>query len=213
MTLSKCSVSSCDTQAASQKSPYCRKHKYHADKGRDPETYVPHSVSIGTRLSERTCEVAFCDQKHRSNGYCARHLQQLRRGHDPNEYDLDPPPKHSKGGNWREPDTSHGSVRRYQSGCRCVECMDKVFSKRRKKALLLNYGMSLEEYDTLYKNQEGRCDICGNMPSEYMLVVDHNHETGEVRGLLCRPCNSGIGLLRDSEMIVAKALEYLKKNG
>lgn len=60
--------------------------------------------------------------------------------------------------------------------------------------------------------QDGQCAICSEIPSG-LLCVDHNHETGEVRALLCRPCNLGIGNLKDSADRVEKALAYLRKHG
>lgn len=61
--------------------------------------------------------------------------------------------------------------------------------------------------------QEGRCAVCGREPSgdrwDRSLHVDHDHETGAIRGLLCGPCNRGIGLLGDSADRIAAALAYL----
>ena len=71
-------------------------------------------------------------------------------------------------------------------------------------------GMTVKRYDELFKNQEGCCAICGNT-SKKRLSVDHNHETGEIRALLCGKCNTGIGQLQDNEDIVRKALEYIIK--
>jgi hypothetical protein len=58
--------------------------------------------------------------------------------------------------------------------------------------------------------QQGRCAICG-LPS-HKLVVDHDHETGKLRGLLCRQCNSGIGMLKDDMFTIRKALLYLEEH-
>jgi hypothetical protein len=57
--------------------------------------------------------------------------------------------------------------------------------------------------------QNGACKVCNEVPTE-TLRVDHCHVTGRVRGLLCRKCNTGLGMLRDSVAIVASALEYLR---
>ena len=78
------------------------------------------------------------------------------------------------------------------------------------------YGMTLKDYDTLYPKQGGQCAICGTDtpggPGE-RFRVDHNHDTGEVRGLLCNSCNRGLGYLKDSPTILSKALTYLSTNG
>lgn len=71
------------------------------------------------------------------------------------------------------------------------------------------YGISKEESDILYRNQKGHCLICNNFFYRNKLVVDHNHKTGKVRGLLCSPCNRGIGLLRDDANVLINAIKYL----
>lgn len=69
------------------------------------------------------------------------------------------------------------------------------------------YGLTPEKFAALVDNQKGLCAICGLRPRK--LCVDHCHNTLKVRGLLCRKCNSGIGLLRDSPQLLKRALEYL----
>ena len=74
------------------------------------------------------------------------------------------------------------------------------------------YNMTVVEYDELYNAQGGKCAICGIHQSELKqsLCVDHNHITGEIRGLLCSNCNAGIGMLQDNSDIIEKALQYMK---
>lgn len=79
----------------------------------------------------------------------------------------------------------------------------------RNNQLLKKYGLKPGEYEALVEAQGGRCAICEVAP-EGNLRVDHDHETGEVRGLLCHPCNAGIGLLRDNPVLLLKAANYLK---
>ena len=72
------------------------------------------------------------------------------------------------------------------------------------------YGMTKTEFDVLLASQKGVCAICGGPPvGRRNLSVDHCHETGKIRGLLCGPCNTGIGQLKDDPEIVQKALLYL----
>ena len=81
-----------------------------------------------------------------------------------------------------------------------------------------HYGITLEQYEELFRLQGGRCAICNDPPATGLsgrgkanrLVVDHDHDTGAVRGLLCRPCNSGVGHLRDSGALLRKAIAYLE---
>lgn len=75
---------------------------------------------------------------------------------------------------------------------------------------LKKYGLTPEALETLKAKQQYRCAICGD---EALLVVDHDHETGKIRGLLCRLCNTGIGALGDQVAGLEKAVQYLKKNG
>lgn len=55
------------------------------------------------------------------------------------------------------------------------------------------------------------CEICGRSFTEAISHIDHNHETGQVRGLLCTNCNTGIGNLRDDPILLQKAIDYLAK--
>lgn len=72
------------------------------------------------------------------------------------------------------------------------------------------YGMTIEEYDALLAAQGGVCAICLNPPTDdRQLVVDHDHETNEVRGLLCDGCNTGLGRFFDSVDQLRVAINYL----
>ena len=68
------------------------------------------------------------------------------------------------------------------------------------------YGISPEDYDAMLAKQGGLCAICLNAAK---LVVDHNHTTGRVRGLLCPECNQAIGLLRENRASLQNAITYL----
>jgi hypothetical protein len=70
------------------------------------------------------------------------------------------------------------------------------------------YNITVEEYDALVEKVGGFCQIC-HAPGGGRLHVDHCHDTGRVRGLLCSTCNRGIGLLRDDPSITARATFYL----
>lgn len=64
------------------------------------------------------------------------------------------------------------------------------------------------DFEVLLASQSGKCKICNEIPTKG-LAVDHNHGTGIVRGLLCRNCNAGIGLLKESKAALSSAIEYL----
>ena len=74
------------------------------------------------------------------------------------------------------------------------------------------YGIGYKEYQTMLEAQNGQCAICGTTETgkRKAFHVDHDHETGEVRGLLCGNCNSGIGNLRDDIGLLKRAIQYLE---
>lgn len=79
-----------------------------------------------------------------------------------------------------------------------------------------NYGISLDEYHRKYKDQNGKCAICGDAKPDNGrsgLAVDHCHSKGHVRGLLCSHCNHGLGKFKDSVELLQKAIEYIKERG
>jgi hypothetical protein len=82
---------------------------------------------------------------------------------------------------------------------------------KRDLALRNAYGISLEEYDNMLESQLGCCAICAMTPEKNgrRLDVDHCHETGRVRGLLCASCNLGIGKFKDNPSLLAEAIKYL----
>lgn|SRR5574343_499795 len=85
--------------------------------------------------------------------------------------------------------------------------------------LLRKYDLSEEDFFVLWIAMQGTCPICkqqlvfpaaqrGQAPN--VAVVDHNHQTGNIRGLLCNNCNKGIGLLKDSPEVISRALNWAK---
>ena len=75
-----------------------------------------------------------------------------------------------------------------------------------------NYGIMLAQFEAMLKEQAGVCKICASGPRTKgrSLAVDHCHETGNVRGLLCIKCNRGLGQLGDNEFGIRRAIRYLK---
>jgi hypothetical protein len=85
-----------------------------------------------------------------------------------------------------------------------------VAAARRRRVWKSKYNLTEEDYETLLRLQGGACAICKEPPAKKkFLVVDHDHVSGEVRGLLCGRCNSGIGMLLDDVAVVRAALQYL----
>ena len=89
--------------------------------------------------------------------------------------------------------------------------------KKRKNAITPNvrnlqkYNLTTEDYANMLARQKGGCAICSKANTNNRnLHVDHCHETGHVRALLCNKCNSGLGMFRDNPEILEKAAQYLK---
>lgn len=74
------------------------------------------------------------------------------------------------------------------------------------------YGLTLEEHRVMMNNQNGKCSICETELTEENCRVDHHHESGKVRDLLCHHCNALIGFSRENIRIMEQAIEYLKKH-
>jgi len=85
-----------------------------------------------------------------------------------------------------------------------------AFKPTRLASSLKRFGITVDEYHALLIKQNHVCAICGNPCStRRWLSVDHDHETGKVRGLLCAKCNTGLGLLGDNLGALCMALDYL----
>lgn len=101
-------------------------------------------------------------------------------------------------------------------------------TEHRRRLLLKNhlaaqFGLTLERFAAMLDEQGGKCAICGDVPAPGMakngrrransrLCVDHDHVTGAVRSLLCQPCNTAIGMLRDDPERCIAAAAYLRRH-
>lgn len=84
---------------------------------------------------------------------------------------------------------------------------------RRRKKLKERYGITIEQYDSMLAQQGGKCAICGTDKTDGQgrFHIDHNHETGSVRSLLCLSCNAGLGHFSDSAALLKAAADYLER--
>jgi Autographiviridae endonuclease VII len=114
---------------------------------------------------------------------------------------------------------------------KCLECLRELDKKRYQEnpekrklqvkwgAIKSKFGLSEKQWNDLFESQGRACAIC-HVPFIFSEkkensanpCVDHNHSSNKVRGLLCKLCNQGIGLLRDDPSIVARAAIYLRKS-
>jgi Recombination endonuclease VII len=84
----------------------------------------------------------------------------------------------------------------------------------RTQHLRSTFGLSLEDYDSLLRQQGGGCAICGSRSrGNISLHVDHDHESGLVRGLLCVRCNNGLGQFKESFRLMSRAADYVDSGG
>ena len=74
------------------------------------------------------------------------------------------------------------------------------------------YGLTIQQKQQLIDLQEQKCAICkDNLKDTHDVCVDHDHQTGAVRGILCRKCNLGLGHFEDNTSLLKSAVKYLKK--
>jgi len=89
---------------------------------------------------------------------------------------------------------------------KCKVC-DRMYQKD--NDLRKKYNISLEDYASMHDTQDGRCAICFKRDTK-MLAVDHDHQTGQVRELLCQKCNMALGLIDEDIDIMFMMIEYAK---
>lgn len=107
------------------------------------------------------------------------------------------------------------SAKRWRAS-RCKACVKSEATRRarenpkrrREVERKSRYGITPQQFDALKAKQAGACAICQEIPDK-ALCVDHDHDTGAVRGLLCTTCNVGLAMLGDSPVRLLDAVEYL----
>lgn len=103
-------------------------------------------------------------------------------------------------------------IRDYQARYRAENAETLRHKERERK-----FGITRQKYADLFHSQNGVCAICFKPETATRkgvikaLAVDHDHQTGEVRGLLCSDCNTGIGKLKDDPEVLRNAADYLER--
>lgn len=173
------------------------------------------------KRGRKPCTFDGCGRDNFGHGLCHAHYMQRRRGVPLR--DIRPPkPEADEGFAWcgtckqfRDVDSFGWDTYRNQLKRRCRPC----HNERQKKwtdenrehvnlqVRLKRRDLTRDQYEALLASQGGACAICkrGDRP----LDIDHAHDSGEVRGLLCGPCNRGIGFLDDDAELMRAAIAYL----
>lgn len=195
---SPCTVDGCQTKVHSRGlcSMHYRRNRIHGD---------PNAAWVN-RAASKICTVDDCDKPQQSRTWCSKHYQVWLK-HGDASY-VRPAT--------RGIDIPHGTLTGYGwHGCRCADCA-AVQATSSRKGNLKKYGITPADYDRMLDEQGGVCAICRREGSVEMygrlMAVDHCHDTGRVRGLLCTACNTSIGQMQDDPNRLMAAAAYLLQN-
>ena len=107
-----------------------------------------------------------------------------------------------------------GPVDVYHKDKKRWQCRVKRNEEKRSEWLKVEYGISWDEREEIFEQQGRACAICQttlqSRAGHEGAVVDHDHETGAIRGLLCSKCNRGLGCFKDDSILLRAAIEYLE---
>ncbi|MEU3285558.1 endonuclease VII domain-containing protein [Streptomyces longwoodensis] len=208
-----CSFGGCTKQV--QSVGLCSGHYEQRKRGRP-------LAPLRERVSYDGCGFDGCENAHSSRGYCSGHYGQVVEGRDlaPLREVRNPAARDDAGRKqcracdvWLAPD-EFSRDRHHSDGFKreCKRCVRDRYLRRQ-------YGLTADRFDEMLAQQDGVCAVCGAPdPAGRELAVDHDHACcptpGQscgacVRGLLCWPCNVGIGHLRDDPEILKAAASYL----
>lgn len=113
---------------------------------------------------------------------------------------------------WRRENNEHVIAKQREANQRRKKNKPgEYYRERWRAALKTRYGIGIEKYEEMLIAQDGRCGVCGvQATNDRNLDVDHNHSTGEIRGLLCSRCNYGVGFLEWIGSKITIAQDYLR---
>lgn len=166
----------------------------------------------------RRCSIEGCERRHLARGWCQRHYERWKR-HGTPLIGRDSEDGPHKPGPARLPCARCGGPKERGRGrALCDSCLEVEYESKRENEsrrlreyfLRSKYGISVEIYEAMLDAQGGACAICGGPPTKTFRCfdVDHDHETGRIRGLLCRGCNTRMGYVDSG--FYEKAMAYIE---
>lgn len=227
-----CRADDCDRTVEIKKSGLCRRHNMRLHRHGDPnawkkptrpvcslpdcedraaarglcDTHYRRQKRYGTTdapVRPTVCAVAGCDGAVASYALCDKHYRRSRKGQDADRF------CRYCGGKL---DVNAHVLRVYCSDF----CKERDHCIRRREGhrarWLRQYGLTVDEFEALLLAQEGRCAICrtDKVPRRGNWHVDHCHESGRIRGILCHGCNVALGHFKDNADLLRRAAEYLQ---
>lgn len=189
--------------------------------------------------AERTCAIPGCQRPWWARDWCNTHYQRWQKSGDPLKTSDSPSAtrtqdnpdgtrtcsKCSTAKDITEFAYSPHCLRGRRGTCKaCVSADEKLRDKshrdsatyeyKRRERFRRKYGITIAEYEQMLTSQQGLCAICRKPDAGWnrgnVMVVDHDHVTGAVRGLLCHWCNSLLGQARDNVDVLTAAIAYLQ---
>ena len=166
---------------------------------------VPHSYDPRMKRCKKCGEVKSLDDFYRATGMKDGHRSECKGCHQAQQqrwYAANREKAIADVKRWQQENKEHlHAYRREYRQRRKVEQRDAYLRR--------TFGFSHAEYENLLALQGGGCRICGKRPGKIALHVDHDHETGEIRGLLCVGCNNALGQFGDDVGLLMRAGEYV----
>lgn len=223
-----CEVTGCVRKHSAK--GYCESHYAQVfTRGHNPATLEPFTSQ---REPRGQCTIDGCDSESYCRTYCIKHYQRWRKSGATDRpltksevRDMVGRKRCKQCREWKPESDYTANTTGLKDGLslRCRECQATLRERQpmrvRASALMRAYGITVADYDRMWAEQQGLCAIC-QRPERLVrygkpleLSVDHCHDTGKVRGLLCHDCNTAIGKLGDDPDRINAAAEYVRGGG
>lgn len=174
---------------------------------RHARTYQPKPLRSATC---QWCQASF-ETKRDSRRYCSRRCNDLRRGVDQIASRRARPTRSCEACGTVLAADKRADAKWCSPTCEATRPARRASVRRSR--LKTSYGLTPETFEAMLAAQRGRCAVCGGSdPKHTNWSVDHDHVTGQVRGILCSRCNTGIGQLQDDPDIIKKAWRYIQSH-